>query len=92
MCIRDSTVSVLDVGQGQSVLLRSGNYLALVDCGGDSYDNPGDIAADYLANLGRDTLDLLVLTHFHTDHANGIPQLLERVDVAVDVYKRQAMA
>ena len=77
------TVSVLDVGQGQSVLLRSGNYLALVDCGGDSYDNPGDIAADYLANLGRDTLDLLVLTHFHTDHANGIPQLLERVDVAV---------
>ena len=79
----DLTVSVLDVGQGESVLFRSGSYLALVDCGGDCYDNPGDIAADTLSDLGRSKLDLLVLTHYHTDHANGIPQLLDRVEVSV---------
>lgn len=77
------TVSVLDVGQGESILLRSGSYLALVDCGGDSLDNPGDVAADALSDVGRSRLDLLVLTHFHTDHANGIPQLLNRVEVGV---------
>lgn len=74
-------VEVLDVGQGQSVLIRSGNMLALVDCGGDSYENAGDIAADHIQALGRNTLDLLVISHYHSDHANGVPELLERIDV-----------
>ena len=48
----DMGVTVLDVGQGQSVLVRSG-YLVLVDCGGDSRDDPGDVAANYLQSVGR---------------------------------------
>lgn len=77
----DASVSALDVGQGQSVLLRSGQFLTLVDCGGDSADNPGDLAADYLQSQGWDRLDLLVVSHFHDDHANGVPQLLRRLEV-----------
>lgn len=75
------SVTALDVGQGQSVLLRQGRHLTLVDCGGDAYDNAGDLAADLIQNTGRGSLDLLVLTHFHEDHANGVPQLLERLRV-----------
>lgn len=78
----DMTVAALDVGQGQSVLIRSGSFLALMDCGGDGGDDPGDVAADYLQALGETELDLLVLSHYHSDHANGIPQLLRRVEVA----------
>ena len=74
-------VDVLDVGQGQSVLLRSGDSFALVDCGGDGYFSPGDIAADRLYGFGRAELDLLVVSHYHDDHANGVPELLDRVDV-----------
>ena len=74
-------VTALDVGQGQSVLLRSGRFLALVDCGGDGPDNAGDTAADYLGDRGIRRLDLLALTHFHSDHANGAAQLLRRVEV-----------
>ena len=73
--------AVLDVGQGESVLLRCGDSWTLVDCGGDSMDNAGDIAADYIRSMGGQRLDLLVITHFHDDHANGVPQLLERVPV-----------
>ena len=73
--------AVLDVGQGESVLLRCGDSLTLVDCGGDSTANAGDIAADYIRSMGGRKLDLLVITHFHDDHANGVPQLLERVPV-----------
>lgn len=76
------TAVVLDVGQGQSVLFRVGNYLTLVDCGGDSSDNAGDVAADYIQSVGRGTLDLLVVSHYHADHANGIPQLLRRLNVS----------
>lgn len=75
-------VTVLDVGQGQGVFVRTGSFLTLVDCGGDSRDNPGDVAANYLQGLGRSNIDLLVVSHYHADHANGIPQLLGRVNVA----------
>ena len=73
------TVAVLDVGQGQSVALLSQGATALVDCGGSA--DPGDTAATYLQSLGRSRLDLLVLTHFHEDHAGGVPELLARVEV-----------
>lgn len=75
------TITMLDVGQGQSILLTSGGYTALIDCGGTK-DNAGDIAADYLQSLGISELDLLVLTHCHSDHANGVLELLSRVKVS----------
>ena len=77
----EGAVTVLDVGQGQSVLVRSGRFLCLVDCGGDSYDSAGDLAADFLGDYGVGRLDLLVLTHFHADHANGVTELFKRVQV-----------
>lgn len=75
-----ATLTVLDVGQGQCVLIRSGDRLMAVDCGGDAA-NAGDTAANYLASRGRHKLDLLLLTHYHADHANGAAELLERMEV-----------
>ena len=74
------TVSVLDVGQGLSVALYSKGRTALIDCGG--YD-AGNTAADYFQSLGLSHIDLVILTHYHDDHAAGIPQLLERMDVGL---------
>ena len=73
--------AILDVGQGQSVAIEIGGLLTLVDCGGDSWKDPGDVAADYIQSMGRSTLDYLVVTHYHADHANGVPQLLQRIQV-----------
>lgn len=75
------TLSVLDVGQGQSVALFSQGRAALVDCGGSGWDNSGDVAADYFQSRGVTRLDALILTHFHADHTNGVEQLLERMEV-----------
>ncbi len=75
------SITMLDVGQGQSILLCSGGRTALIDCGG-SKDNAGDIAADRLQSLGISRLDLLVLTHCHNDHANGVSELFARVDIS----------
>jgi len=52
-----------------------------VDCGGDGYENAGDIAADHIQAMGYSAIDLLVVSHYHADHANGIPELLDRIDV-----------
>lgn len=77
------TVTALDVGQGSSTLFFSRGRAVLVDCGGNSAEDPGDLAADALQSLGLSHLDVLVLTHFHTDHACGVPELLARVDVSL---------
>lgn len=77
----DMQVAVLDVGQGQSVALSQKNLYALVDCGGNGPENAGDVAADYFQTRGVSRLDLLVLTHLHDDHANGVSRLLERMRV-----------
>ncbi len=75
------TVTVLDVGQGLSAAFYAGGHGALVDCGGTGRENPGDRAADYLQSLGLTELDMLILTHYHADHAGGVPRLLERLAV-----------
>ncbi len=77
------TVAVLDVGQGASTLLCSQGHAVLVDCGGNNWTGAGDTAANYIQSLGLSRLDALVLTHYHTDHANGVPELLARLDVGM---------
>jgi len=76
---QDLTLTALDIGQGQSVALCSGSSAVLVDCGGTL--SPGDTAAAWFQSLGRRSIDLLVLTHFHEDHAGGVAELLDRLDV-----------
>jgi len=76
------SVTVMDVGQGQSVLLCSENRAALVDCGTSSEEkNAGDIVAEELASRGLLSLDALVVTHYHADHTNGLKMLLSRISV-----------
>ena len=78
----ERSVTVLDVGQGQSVALLSGESAVVVDCGGmGSWDDAGDVASEYLLGRGRYGIDALVLTHLHSDHADGAARLMTRVKV-----------
>lgn len=77
----DSAVTLLDVGQGQCILMHSGNVNVIVDCGGDDGDTGGELAARKLLMQGSTRLDALILTHFDTDHVGGVRQLMERVEV-----------
>lgn len=73
---------VLDVGQGQSVLLASGGEFALVDCGsGNSWYDAGETASQHLQSMGCRKLDYLILTHYDFDHVSGVTGLLARMDV-----------
>ncbi len=80
-----ATVKVLDVGEGQCILLISQGCTAAIDCGGSGYDSAGDLLADELQSLGIDRLDLLLFTHFDSDHINGIEELFRRVSVETAV-------
>ena len=73
--------TVLDVGQGQTVVLTSPDFTAMVDVGAGGGFQAGNIASEYLFGRNIYTLDFLILTHFHQDHINGLDALLRRVDV-----------
>jgi competence protein ComEC len=75
----DVRMTILDVGQGQSILLQSEGKTFLVDCGGDSDTAAADAAAEKLLSMGISRLDGLILTHYDRDHAGGAAYLLSRV-------------
>ena len=75
-------VSVLDVGQGDSILLAPRDGAPLLVDGGP----PGDGLRDKLSELGVDSLAAAVVTHDQADHAGGLEELLRTVPVRRLVY------
>ena len=74
-------VTVIDVGQGQSVLIQFEDRAYLVDCGGDSDTVTADTVTAQLLSQGIDRLDGIILTHFDRDHAGGVQNLQSRIAV-----------
>ncbi len=77
-------VTVLDVGQGDAILLQPpGAAPALVDGG-----PPGDGLAAKLREAGVDALGVVVATHEQSDHTGGIEELLGQLAVGSMAYAR----
>lgn len=73
-------MTVLNVGQGQSIILQSEGKTYLVDCGGSYDEDAADLAAETLLSQGVARLDGVILTHFDRDHSGGIGYLLSRIE------------
>ena len=78
-------VAVLDVGQGQAIVLRgpAGGFL-LVDAASSSggrFDLGERVVAPALRHLGCRRLAVLALTHEHDDHAGGAGAILRQFEV-----------
>ncbi len=74
-------MTMLDVGQGQCILLECGDLTAVVDCGGSDDEQAGEDAARDLLSRGKTQIDALVLTHYDTDHVGGALQLMSRLEI-----------
>ena len=78
----DMTVSVIDVGQADSILVESEGHVMLVDAG---LPQSGDTVVQYLRSHGIVEIDYLVATHPHFDHIGGMPAVLAAFDVENNV-------
>ncbi|MBT4511292.1 MAG: DNA internalization-related competence protein ComEC/Rec2 [Chloroflexi bacterium] len=72
-------VYVLDIGQGDSILLQKGNQQIIID-GGPNSGKMADQLGDKLPFWDR-TIELLVLTHPDADHITGLIDILQRYKV-----------
>ena len=74
--------TAVDVGQGQSLVVMSGGSTVVVDCGNiNCVADAGDRTGSYLSSRCRERIDALVLTHLHTDHADGVLRLMAYLPV-----------
>mgnify|MGYP002550401522 FL=1 len=80
--IVNSEVSILDVGQGDSSLIRLKNKNILIDTGGNiNYDISKNILIPYFKSVGIKKIDYLVLTHGDYDHMGEAINLVENFKV-----------
>ncbi|MCC8169521.1 MAG: MBL fold metallo-hydrolase [Oscillospiraceae bacterium] len=72
------SVSVLDVGKADAIILRTANHTVLIDCGekGDGKD-----ILEKLAENGIDNIDYLFITHFDKDHVGGAAKLINGISI-----------
>lgn len=76
---RQMVLYVFDVGQGDAILAQEGDMQILIDGG------PSDAILEKLGNVmppGDRNIDLVVLTHPHSDHLTGLNAVLGRYAVA----------
>ena len=60
---------LLDMGQGQCVLIEADGYYMLIDGGGRSASS---FVVSYLKQLGIESFDLIALSHYDEDHMSGL--------------------
>ncbi len=84
--------TMLDVGQGQCLLIQSEGRNFLIDCGGDSDTASADQAAELLLSQGISRLDGIILTHLDSDHAAGAANLLTRMETNLLILPEEATA
>lgn len=74
------SIIILDVDEGQAVLLVSGEEGILIDTG--HFGRAGDTVKS-IRGHGVKKLDLLLLTHLHPDHASGVLTVMDEFPDAV---------
>mgnify|MGYP004477208167 CR=1 FL=1 len=80
--IVNNEVSILDVGQGDSSLIRLKNKNILIDTGENiNYDISKNILIPYFKSVGIKKIDYLVLTHGDYDHMGEAINLVENFKV-----------
>lgn len=70
-------VHFIDVGQGDCALILTQDKSVLIDSGESQY---ADEVIQYIKKAGVETLDLIVVSHAHSDHMGGMAKIITAVD------------
>ena len=71
-------VYFFDVGQGDSIFIRVGDYTMLIDA---SERSAAETIVQNLDALGVEKLDAVITTHPHADHIGGMTMVIESIPI-----------
>ena len=72
------SVSFIDVGQADSILIRNGNYNMLIDAGNNE---DGEKLVNYFKSLGIEEFTYVFATHPHEDHIGGMDDIINKFKI-----------
>lgn len=72
------TVSFLDVGKGDCIIIENAGKTMMIDAG---YDETSEQIMEYLSERGVKRLDWLLITHYDKDHVGGAADLIGEMPV-----------
>lgn len=72
---RPTTVSFIDIGQGDACLIRAGREGNVLIDSGD--EGSGAVLRSYFRLQNMRELDAVFLSHFHADHVSGVMELID---------------
>ena len=77
----EKCIIFFNVNQGNMAYIRDGITSIIVDIGSTRENNAANIMINYLNGKNIKYIDAILITHIHSDHINGIEELLENIDV-----------
>ncbi len=82
-----NTLTMLDVGQGDGIVIRSDKEnTILVDCGSSSEKKLAEYTLlPYLKSQGIRKIEYIFLTHMDSDHISGIEELITNQDRRIEI-------
>ncbi len=87
--IGEMRVAMLDIGQGDSIVVIAPDGECMLVDGGNSAADGREVIVPYLQSHGCDPLNVLVLTHPDADHVGGLPTVLRSIPVKAVVLTGQ---
>lgn len=72
-----TSITFINVGQGDSILIRDGFHSVLIDTGGNiSFDMAEEVLIPYFRKIGLYHIDALITTHDDYDHSGAASSLM----------------
>lgn len=77
-------IHIINVGQGDCIFIETpGGSTALIDTGPafGGYNAAESKVIPFIRKQGYNSIDILIITHFHSDHAGGMDSLVDNINV-----------
>lgn len=89
-------INFIDVGQGDSTLIRTEtNKVILIDSGGStassSFDVGNKVLLPYLLDIRIKKIDSIIVSHFDADHCQAFETVIDNINVEKVVVCKQSM-
>lgn len=76
--LQEMTVTILDVGSADCIVIQTSNHTIMIDTG---TDDESDTILSFLEENMITTIDYLIITHFDKDHVGGADKIIDAIGI-----------
>ena len=81
----DNYIYYFNVGQGEMAVVKKDNTVIMIDSGSITGDT-SYMFDSFAKSTGINGIDILAISHFHSDHINGIEKIMEKYKIKYVMY------